>query len=160
MRLITDVLLVLAVIGMLAGALWYKRQLDRDEAKIRQAEQAVSRFQQEIDLQSVIAEAKDGRRAYPASIDPEWFQGDVPVNPLLGEDHPWVEIASKSQAERLHPPKVIAAEPEVAGFWYNPHKGVVRARVPVEISDEKALALYNRINRCYLDTLFQVDEDD
>jgi len=34
-----------------------------------------------------------------------------------------------------------------AMFWYNPARGVIRARVPRTLSDADAVALYNDVNR-------------
>jgi hypothetical protein len=41
-----------------------------------------------------------------------------------------------------------------AGYWYNPNQGIVRARVPVGISDDRALRLYNRINGTALTSIY------
>ena len=42
----------------------------------------------------------------------------------------------------------------VAAFWYNPYTGTVRGRVSQQVSDSKALELYNEINDSALTTLF------
>jgi hypothetical protein len=58
-----------------------------------------------------------------------------------------VEVASEEEAGLVHPTVRIALDEKSAAFWYNPYQGVVRARVPVEMTDEAATALYNTINR-------------
>ena len=114
----------------------------------------VQRFQRQIHFQLVLAEAAQSGPVYPASIDPEWFQGDLPENPLLGEGHPWVEVAGPGRKTAEHPSCLMATDRSVAGFWYNPHTGIVRARVPAGVSDAKALELYNDVNGCRLTSLF------
>jgi hypothetical protein len=42
----------------------------------------------------------------------------------------------------------------MAAFWYNPYQGILRARVPVMISDEESLSVYNRINSSSLTSIF------
>ena len=96
-------------------------------------------------------------------IDPDWFEGDLPENPLVGPEHPWVEIAPIADKARLHPSRLTTSLASVASFWYNPYNGVVRARVPVGISDARALDVYNEVNDCELETLFgrqRFDPDD
>jgi len=88
------------------------------------------------------------------TIDPAWFQEAAPGNPLLDEDRPWVEVAGTSQADLLHPPVRMAVEKSIAAFWYNPYQGVVRARVPVMVSDDKATELYNRVNGTGMSSIF------
>ena len=88
------------------------------------------------------------------TIDPAWFAGDLPRNPLLGPGHPWLEIASAEDRDVIHPPERWAAGPDIAQFWYNPRTGQVRARVPAGIPDSKALKMYNYINDCALPNLF------
>jgi hypothetical protein len=49
----------------------------------------------------------------------------------------------------------MAIDNSVASFWYNPYQGVIRARVPIVISDRKAL--YNSVNRTRLDSIYSKD---
>jgi hypothetical protein len=44
-------------------------------------------------------------------------------------------------------------------FWYNPYQGVIRTRVPAMISDQRSLDLYNRLNRCTLQSIFPTEAD-
>jgi hypothetical protein len=44
-----------------------------------------------------------------------------------------------------------------AAFWYNPYKGILRARVPYDISDERALDLYNRVNGTSVSSIYGVE---
>jgi hypothetical protein len=58
----------------------------------------------------------------------------------------------------LHPPVRLTLDDRMASFWYNPYQGVVRARVPVQVNDDAALELYNRINGCSLLSIFDRGE--
>jgi len=54
----------------------------------------------------------------------------------------------------LDPPVRMTIDGKLASFWYNPYQGIVRARVPVCVSDRKALDLYNSINGTRLSELY------
>ena len=154
MRLFMDTVVALMLVGLLAGVVWHNRNtqsanLDRETAKAE-----VQRFQQQIALQSALAKVVLNDRQYPETIDPAWFQGMLPMNPLLDVSHPWLEIASPEQRDQIHPLDRVAATKDTAKFWYNPNTGIVRARVSAGISDAAALELYNYVNDCYLPELF------
>lgn len=154
MRLILDTLVALMLAAILVGVVFHSRT-DRavDEAR-ETTRQELRRFQQQIALQSALAKVDRTERGYPLMIDPEWFQGNLPSNPLLGPEHPWVEIASPEQEDLLHPQERVASNKGIAKFWYNPHAGIVRARVPVGLSDLASLELYNFVNDAALPNLF------
>ncbi len=46
----------------------------------------------------------------------------------------------------------------MAQFWYNPNTGVLRARVPADVSDATALKWYNHINGTNLTGIFALAE--
>jgi type II secretory pathway pseudopilin PulG len=154
MRLIVDILVVLMLMGILAGVVMHNRQARyvQDQRELARAE--LERFQQHIHYQAVASDAAAAQPRYPESIDPEWFGGRLPRNPLLPEGHPWVEVGSSGRKTAEHPASLIATDLNVAQFWYNPHTGIVRARVPAGISDAEALDLYNAVNSCALTSLF------
>jgi hypothetical protein len=154
MRIFIDAVVGLMLVALLAGAVWYKRtdQADRQLRETTRAE--VRRFQQQIALQSTLAKVAHTDRGYPESVNPEWFQGVLPANPLLDTMHPWLELADATQKTLLHPPDRVAHDEKSAKFWYNPYLGVVRARVPVQVSDTATLELYNYVNDCNLPDLF------
>jgi len=127
------------------------REVDHTRDKTRME---LRRFQQQIALQQALAKVDRNERGYPVTIDPAWFQGQLPSNPLLGPEHPWVEVASPDQKDLLHPQERVASGKTVAKFWYNPHMGLVRARVPVGMSDGASVELYNYVNETNLPDLF------
>jgi hypothetical protein len=61
-----------------------------------------------------------------------------------------VDVASEAEAGADHPRNHMAASRSDAQFWYNPYKGMVRARVPDDMSEAAALRLYNRVNDSHL----------
>jgi len=154
MRLLLDTLVALMLAAILVGVVFHNRT-DRDADAARDTTRnELRRFQQQIALQTALAKVDRNERGYPNTIDPDWFQGNLPSNPLLGPEHPWVEIASAEQANLLHPHERVASSKSVAKFWYNPFMGVVRARVPVGMSDSASLELYNYVNDAMLGDLF------
>jgi hypothetical protein len=84
------------------------------------------------------------------------LEDDPPRNHLLTGDRPWVELAPVEDADRDHPADPVAFDLDghkSASFWYNPYRGVVRARVAPQINEQETLALYNRVNGVFLATL-------
>jgi hypothetical protein len=154
MRLILDTLVALMLAAILVGVVFHSRT----DAEVDQARETtrleLRRFQQQISLQSALAKVERTERGYPMTIDPDWFQGTLPSNPLLGPEHPWVEIAGPDHETLMHPLERVASNKGIAKFWYNPYSGVVRARVPVGISDNASLDLYNFVNDAALPDLF------
>lgn len=114
----------------------------------------VRRFEQVIKLHAATNEVELTGRGWPTTISPSWFAGDAPTNTLLSPDRPWVEVATAEEANLLHPNNRIASDSTVPMFWYNPYQGVIRTRVPPTISDQRALRLYNRLNRTDLPSIF------
>jgi hypothetical protein len=158
MRLVIDSLVALMLCGFLAGVVLQTRSERRLEDKIELVRAEVERFQSQILLQAAMEKVELSQRGYPSTVEVGWFAGNTPANPLLGPTHPWVEIAAESQRELLHPPNRMAFDTDTAQFWYSPYTGVVRARVPSDVSDATAVRLYNRINGCGLDDLYASGE--
>jgi len=150
MRLIPQALVAIMLVAILGGIMRFNR-LQREDLEHRAtARREVARFQQQVLIQS----AMTTERSYPQTIEISWFRGDVPRNPVLDPSRPWLEIAGMDEADRLHPIQPMAATEEIAEFWYNPWRGIVRARVPAGLNDTDALDLYNFINDSSLSNLF------
>ncbi len=155
MRMLVNTIVGLCVAALLA-VVWAKSSREQDEvARASGAASAIRNIQQVLSYQAAYDKAPSNSRGWPITIDPAWFGGDVPRNPLVTAQHPWIEIAPPSDAGLLHPAVRLAVSPALAGLWYNPYQGVVRARVPVMISDAKSVALYNQVNGTTLATIFQ-----
>ncbi len=158
MRRIVDIAAVLLVVAVAAGVMYFRMERQREEATERLVFADVQRFQQEVQKRAATGESTtNNARGWPITIEPAWFGGNPPQNPLLSSDRPWVEVAPTEQAYLLHPEVRIATDKSMAAFWYNPYQGIVRTRVPAMLNDDQALALYNRLNRCALSSIFQTE---
>ena len=154
MRLILDSLMAVVLAALLAGILIHQQHEQQYQRDVETVRANVRLIQQQVMLQAALERVPRNEYGFPITIDPEWFGDMVPRNPLLGPGHPWMEIAGADESRLVHPAIRIADKTSVAGFWYNPITGVVRARVPHEVSDQRALELYNFVNGCNLPSLF------
>ena len=150
---ITALLLIGAVV---AGWLLHSGKETEDAARVAVTGSAVRRIEQVLKLHATTGEAEVNARGFVARVEASWFGKELPVNELLGAKgkRPWLEIAPAEDAERTHPRERQAVRDDLAAFWYNPGNGVVRARVPVMVSDEQATAAYNAINQTNLASIF------
>ncbi|HVZ93577.1 MAG TPA: hypothetical protein VG797_03615 [Phycisphaerales bacterium] len=147
-------LLLVAAIGMWRSAQSHEVESERVEAS---AEQSLHRIDREIRTRAATFGAELNGRNWPETVDPVWF-ASVPRNPLTPGKRPWLEVASDEDAGLLHPRRRMALSEEDAAFWYNPARGIVRARVGPMISDAEALARYNRINESSVHELFGTED--
>ncbi len=153
MRLILDSLMAVVLAALLAGILLHQRHEQQHQRDVETVRANVRLIQQQVMLQAALERVPRNEYGFPITIDPEWFGEVVPRNPLVGTGHPWMEVASAEEARLIHPP-VRTADEALACFWYNPVTGVVRARVPQGVSDERTLQTYNFVNGCNLPSLF------
>lgn len=131
----------------------YKDRLDQAH-KVEMTVNAVARVQRELSVRIATGDLEKNERGFPGTIDPAWFDAEEPVNALLDDAHPWLEVAATEDAELDHPAVRVALSSTTAGLWYNPYRGVIRARVPVAVSDDEALRTYNRVNGTAIPSLF------
>ena len=160
LRRIVDAVIVLAILGLVGGVTAFELHRSDQERAITGMTATVRDFERMIRLRAATKDVELNPRGWPVTIDPSWFDDEPPRNTLVSPDRPWVEIAPPEDAALLHPPIRIAVSTGLASFWYNPYQGVVRARVPVSISDRQALLLYNRINGTDLESIFVVEHPD
>lgn len=156
-RLLLDGVGVVATLVFIAGAVLFLRTRQEKEAMIERAAGELRRVELELKYRAAARLPGLNERGWPEKIDREWFNGPsgVPANPLVSPERPWVDLASAEEHDLDHPLMKMAADPRAAGFWYNPALGVVRARVPVLVSDEETLELYNRVNGTRLASIFE-----
>lgn len=145
-RLLVDVLVVLASVTLVVILYESRAREARRELAVNVTRAAVRMLQAEIDLQTALAERSLVGRAFPASIDPAWFEGECPNNLLVDSDRPWLELAAVGERSLRHPCDPTVEGGKGAMFWYNPALGIVRARVPRMLSDEESAAIYNDVN--------------
>ena len=159
MRRMIDILVVLTAALLLAGVSWRWHRDTELDRRLDAARASVEVIEKQIHLQSALERTEMSPSGYPMTIQPAWFADGPPMNPLLDDGRPWMEIADETERRREHPPDPIALDRDDAQFWYNPHTGRVRARIPATISDAKALRWYNRINDASLANLFVTDAE-
>jgi len=151
-----DAITVLGLGLAMAGAVAVQRARGREQAEINRVAAELNRLSLEISYRSVTGHAVERNDlGWPTTVNPEWFErAEAPRNLMADPEAPWVEVAGPDEHALDHPRVRMLVTGEMAGFWYNPGTGVVRARVPVMVSDEAALALYNRLNGSDLTSIF------
>jgi len=154
MRLVIESLVLLLVLSVFFVVREQTRQGDHEEADIRVLRESVQIIERHLALHRMLDETALNAYGHPETVDPAWFDGDPPVHPLVPADHPWVEVAPRREWSLHHPRQRVIIDGSVAAFWYNPARGIVRARVPQQISDERTLEIYNRVNDARLRDLF------
>jgi len=156
MRRIVDTLAVGSCV--VAAALFAVQQTRSESARqlVTETELDLDRFHAVLRLQAATPGVATNGRGWPTTIEPSWFSGDPPRNYLLTGDRPWVDVAPIEDAEREHPRDPVAVDADgdrEASFWYNPYRGIIRARVAPRINDRQTLRLYNSLNGVALASL-------
>jgi hypothetical protein len=154
MRTLVNIVAVLLVAATALGLSVWAGVQAREELCLKQTRDSLTRLESEVRRRASLGGIELSATGYPMTIKPEWFEEDVPRHMLLDEARPWVEIAPSDEATLDHPPVRVDVIGGLAAFWYNPAKGVVRARVPASVSDRATLEMYNKINGSELETLF------
>ncbi|MBX3373275.1 MAG: hypothetical protein KF817_05520 [Phycisphaeraceae bacterium] len=165
MRFLQALLIVVMVGGIVVLMHDSRRRDALFDADVRETRDAVVQLQRLLALHEVLEQQGHADRAVDrpvaTTIDPEWFRrlqlGDAPPrNALLDGRRPWIEIAADTNRSLEHPPRPIATSESDAAFWYNPYRGIVRARVPAALSEPEALDAYNTINGTTVHSLFHL----
>lgn len=152
MRYVIDTLIVLLLIGAAGGVMLYLAHRDEQAVKVAEAQIALHRLHERMIYEKALNRDETGRHGFPRQIDPAWFRDDLPVNPLAEPDRAWIDLAPEGDMS-AHPPDPVLSGPGQAGLWYNPNRGLFRARVPRRLSDDDTLLLYNEVNQTQLDEL-------
>ncbi len=122
--------------------------------KIKDASHAVDAIQSEINARSALENSPLNEFGFPPSIEAAWFVEGLPYNPLVDHERPWLEIATGDALFKHHPKDPVLRNRTSAEFWYNPRRGIVRARVPQMPSDRMSLQIYNQVNGTTLSDLW------
>jgi hypothetical protein len=143
--------------GVLIGGLYYvSAERTKERHQTEQVAGEVTRFQNELSVRAASGLASEvNPRGWPTTIEPEWFNGAPPLNTIVSGDRPWVEVAPPEHAKLVNPPMRVAGDGSQASFWYNPYLGIVRARVPMQINEARAIDLYNSINGTGIASLYE-----
>lgn len=177
MKVVVHFVALLCVAALAGVFLWHHAQLADRDLRATQTAAALRQIEQQIRLRAALEGEQLNERGFPTRIDPAWFNpqpGDAnppdapntpatpdhahqPRNTLVSRHRPWMEIADLDQAGLRHPRVRQTLDDQTAAFWYNPFQGVVRARVPVDVSDARATDLYNRVNGTTLRSILDVE---
>lgn len=159
MRLIVDSLIALMLVAILGTIVLHYRQQQQEFEQIRIVHHALARLHEQTIYHRALEQVREARARhartvneavdFPEFVAPTWFGDDLPLNVLAPIRQPWLDVAAPADSGD-HPPDPVIKHPDQAGFWYNPNRGVFRARVPAQFSEERTLELYNRVNATYL----------
>lgn len=156
LRRIVDVVALGLCLVVVALVFIQQTRNESVESVVTQTELSLAQFHSVLKVQATTSGVAVNGRGWPNTIEGHWFEDDPPRNHLLTGDRPWVELAPAEDADRDHPADPVAFDRDgvkAASFWYNPYRGVVRARVAPQINEHETLALYNRVNGVFLATL-------
>ncbi len=103
------------------------------------------RLHDRIVVRAALENVPRTKAGYPLALPTEWFADGLPRNPLVPIEQPWLEIAPPGDVSQ-NPDDPVIVGPDQAGIWYNPERGILRARVMPQFSDTETLLVYNRIN--------------
>jgi hypothetical protein len=156
LRRTVNVVSALAAVGLIAFISSSLTDRLKEKRAVEAVATDVSRFRQVLAYRAAANQTEVNTRGWPVTIDPAWFGSDPPRNTLVTPERPWVEVATPGEASLQDPVVRMTLTPTTAAFWYNPYQGVVRARVPVSLSDRKSLELYNTINGTRLTEIYGV----
>lgn len=153
MRSLRVILVLVLACGAMLSYWWGQKSFEAQERAIHETRRAVDTISREIRIRSLSENTPTNERGWPLTIDPSWFSTMLPQNALLDPHRPWLEVATGRELHLEHPPMRWVVDERSSAFWYNPALGIVRARVPVSVSDRKALDQYNRVNRASITAL-------
>jgi hypothetical protein len=147
-------MVAVALAGAVGAYLFHRASVERERLVVNATREAVGDIERKIRYLKATEEIELNELGWPEVIDPRWFKGEPPRNIMLGARYPWLEVASTMEYALDHPVQRVAINERLAGLWYNPAKGIVRARVMQTVSDEKTIELYNRVNGSSITELF------
>lgn len=154
MKLFINLLILLMLFGAGLVVVLEYDAADSETERREDTREAVREIQRVLLLESALHENSQATRSYPHSIKPEWFSGPLPRNEMVDSNRPWMEIADVAERGLDHPPDRVASTRDTAMFWYNPDRGIVRARVSSGGTDAELLAAYNAVNGAAVADIF------
>ena len=155
MRLLVDTVIALILVAILGAVLWTQRLDQQRLEQVALVQQAMAALESQALYRAAIGEVHATSAGFAHHLSPAWFD-HLPQNPLV--DHrevPWVDSHEDVGPDRLNP-RHIVADSHHAGFWYNPYRGLIRARVPMQLTWASTVELYNLVNG----TTLRVEEVD
>ena len=146
LRACIDVLVVgSAALALMTALRLYETHLEEQNA-IDSTRAALMTIRSEVGIRSALGGKDLNQYGHPNDVEESWFD-HVPTRNVLANEHaPWIELAMPNELARNHPTEPTLRGGRGAMFWYNPVRGIVRARVPDQTTDEATLQLYAEVN--------------
>ena len=148
MRWLTNAILALTLLAMGLGLTWHRREAQSQQFRVETVRNALRAIQSEAIYHPAVDQQVDAEpTGFAKNINPDWFR-ERPGNALLeqaGVRCPWIDQPIGTYRNRFNPVYIVADKTHAA-FWYNPFRGVIRARVPMQLSQQATIELYNRVN--------------
>lgn len=151
-RRVIDVLIVLLVLSLVATVFRYHSDVEAQFTADDDARIVLGRLHDRMVVRAALEKVERTATGYPLEVPAEWFADGLPRNPLVPLEQPWLEIAPPGDVSE-DPKDPVVYHRGQAGIWYNPERGILRARVVPKFSAEETLSLYNRVNGAYLTSL-------
>jgi len=145
-RISIDLLVIGSAAGALVWALWAHEQGLAEQSAIQSTRASIAQIEAELGIRAALGKAELNEFGHPEAVDRSWFEDNAPCNALACDNAPWIECALPFELGREHPRDPTFRGGRGAMFWYNPRKGIVRARVPESASDEAARTIYAEVN--------------
>jgi hypothetical protein len=147
MRLAVDSVIALMLVGILTGICWQRVQSQHELADILSVQESMSVIMGQAVMKPAVGRAEAAATGHALRIEAEWFERP-PENRLLAMESvaaPWIESAPHSLQNTFNPRRIVADDRHAA-FWYNPYRSLIRARVPMRLSQQETVELYNLVN--------------
>ncbi|MBB6429977.1 hypothetical protein [Algisphaera agarilytica] len=158
MRRVVDIFVVLIVVAVVVFVVQSRPSPEDKAASVADVQHALERLYDRASYYGALDNSLETTRTlWPVAMMPEWFGDSLPANTLLPgvasesshrvitHPRPWIDVAPPGD-QSSHPPDPVAVRSDQAQFWYNPNVGLFRARVPAQLGEDEALALYNELN--------------
>ena len=152
MRILIDTLIAFMLIALIAGVLYYQHLDTVQEQDYQAIHSALTELNNLTCFHAAIGDVECNDRGYAKTIYKSWFSDSLPRNHLADVDQPWIDFAPSGDYSD-HPPDPVIRSSDQAGFWYNPNRGVFRARVLDRSNDQETLKIYNYVNQAALQFL-------
>ncbi len=159
MRLVIDSLIALMLVSLLGTVVWAHHRQQQQELSQQLLCDSLAKLHQQAVYHGALGDVDLSDNGFPQQVRPDWFGSKFPFNNLTEARRPWIDVAPPGDMAD-QPPDPVLSDENQAGFWYNPNRGLFRARVPAQINDRQTLALYNQINQCALKELPLVCDED
>lgn len=145
MRLFIDVVIAMALMSALVGILWQQRVQAHRLDRVHQLQQQLRSIESQALYHAAVGDAEAASSGFALRVEPSWFETGL-RHPLLDRSGPLrIETVPKERRDRFNPLRITTSDGRAA-FWYNPYRGRVRARIPMQLSEDRTVKLYNMIN--------------